>query len=69
MHNPMENFPQMQLNLNSIGEKMVIDHFESSIYGWLMVIRRLPMDSSDSVDEIWDKNVGIFQDLPLVCLW
>ena len=67
MRNPMENFPQTQLN--SIGEKLVIDNFEVGIYGWLMVIRRLPLDSPDSVDEMWDKNAGICQELPLICLW
>ena len=59
----LDTFPQTQMN--SIGEKMILEQFVGVTVNYLN-IRRLPMDSSVSEDELWNKNM---QNLPSINLF
>ena len=68
MFHPIEevgNFPQMQVN--SIGERLIIEQYSlnNRIH---LDIRRLPIDCSDAVDKIWTRNYEIGKNLPQINL-
>ena len=54
------------MQVNSIDEKLLIKQYP--LGNWLE-IRRLPMDCSDSRDQMWEKNWEDHKNLPLVNLY
>ena len=61
----LENFPQMEVN--SIGEKLLMEHHPFDDLTCL-IIRRLPMECTDSEDEMWEKNSESIINLPSINL-
>ena len=57
----------LQMHVNSIDEKMIMEYFTIDNSNYLN-IRRLPIDCSDSMDEMWNKNLEISQYFPLIRL-
>ena len=56
------NFPQIYLN--SIGDMLDIGQLNLN----RLLIQRVPIDSSDYVQEMWKKNLENMENLPLICL-
>ena len=62
------NFPQIQVN--SIGEKLIIETQTTANNNWTWLnIRRLPLECFDSGNEIRNKILGNGQDLHEIDLW